>query len=214
MFIMVRLYAKFDGQGHDSASFLKRVLPQAKAFYDRGVRFMELHNEPNLVGEGMFQNWKNGIEFGNWFKNVAVGLRKAMPEIKIGYPGLSPGHAFNKRYDPIAFWKESSRALLIADWVGFHAYWTTEEDMLGEGGMGFQKYKTNKVKLITEFSNPASGVSKEIKAKQYVKYYSLLRGVHSAYSFVSSSSTSFAEETWEDSPIARIIGERENGIPS
>ena len=218
IFIMLRLFAKFDTHGHDPASFLARVLARAINFYDRGIRYMEIHNEPNLTIEGQGKNWRNGTEFAYWFLEVALGLRKAMPEIQIGFPGLSPGPSFDKRYEGYQFYQEAEVAINASDWIGCHCYWTHDEDDVAAraGGMrsrdGGEYYKRLDVKgkplLITEFSNPSAHVSKAEKAQQYTRYYKLLDGVHSAYAFISSASSGFPHETWDSSPIPHIIGQR------
>jgi hypothetical protein len=218
MFILLRLFAKFDSNGHDPASFLARVLPKAMSFYEQGIRYMEVHNEPNLTIEGQGKNWSNGAEFGAWFLEVAKGLREAMPEVQVGFPGLSPGPSFDKRYEGYQFYQEADAATSSADWIGCHCYWTHDDDDVGSrtGGMrsrdGGEYYKRLDTKgkplLITEFSNPSSHVSKAEKAQQYIRYYRLLDGVHSAYCFISSASSGFPHETWNASPIAHIIGQR------
>jgi hypothetical protein len=76
------------------------------------------------------------------------------------------------------------------------------------GGAGYKKLITDKPILITEFSNPNPSVAKAIKADQYVSYYNALKGVHSAYSFVASASSGFDAETWANSEIPHIVGER------
>ena len=45
-------------------------------FYSRGVRYFEVHNEPNLVPEGWTQSWSDGQSFGAWFLDVVNRLRR------------------------------------------------------------------------------------------------------------------------------------------
>ena len=216
MFIMLRLFAKFDGDDHwDPPKFLANILPDAKDFYARGVRFMEIHNEPNLVIEGLGSHWNNGNEFAIWFREVAKGLREALPEVQIGFPGLSPGPSLEIRYDGMRFYEEANVAVAWADWIGCHCYWLHDASKQGagmrswDGGLYYKRLDTRgKPLLITEFSNPSAEISKAEKAQQYVRYYGMLEGVHSAYSFVSSASSGFQHETWAGSPIAHIVGSR------
>jgi lysozyme len=220
MFILLRLFAKFDSHGHDPQSFVNRVLTKAVSFYERGIRYMEVHNEPNLTIEGQGKNWRNGTEFAYWFLEVEQRLREAMPEVLIGFPGLSPGPSFDKRYEGYQFYHEAEAAVNASDWIGCHCYWTHDDDDVAArtGGMrsrdGGEYYKRLDTKgkqlLITEFSNPSAQVSKAEKAQQYTRYYKLLDGVHSAYCFVSSASSGFPHETWNASPIAHIVGQRNN----
>lgn len=216
MFIMLRLFAKFDGDDHwDPPKFLANILPDAKDFYARGVRFMEIHNEPNLVVEGLGSHWNNGNEFAIWFREVAKGLREALPEVQIGFPGLSPGPSLEIRYDGMRFYEEANVAVAWADWIGCHCYWLHDASEQGagmrswDGGLYYKRLDTRgKPLLITEFSNPSAEISKAEKAQQYIRYYGMLEGVHSAYSFVSSASSGFQHETWARSPIAHIVGSR------
>ena len=43
----------------------------------------------------------------------------------------------------------------------------------------------------------------------YVNYYASLENVHSAYSFLSTSSSGFEAETWHGSDIAHTVGQRD-----
>ena len=210
IFIMVRLFAHQTDLG--LGAFLDRVSPQIKEFYNKGVRHFEVHNEPNLHIEGMWQNWQNGKEFSDWFLAICRNLRNEYEGILLGYAGLSPGHAIpNVRYDPIAFHKEADAAVREADWIGAHCYWQSRSEMLGQnGGLSFQRLETyGKPILITEFSNPAE-TENTVKGLQYVDYYKELAklGVHSAYAFVSNASSGFPNEIWDNTPIPAIVGDR------
>jgi hypothetical protein len=71
---------------------------KVNAFCAKGVRHFELHNEPNMVFEGLvWANytagvfWKDGATFGEWFIEFASLVRASCPHALIGWPGLSPG---------------------------------------------------------------------------------------------------------------------------
>jgi hypothetical protein len=78
-----------------------------------------------------------------------------------------------------------------------------------DGGQWYKRYDTQgKLLMLTEFSNPSKDVPKAIKGVQYNNYVEKLEGVHSAYCFLSTASGGFEYETWSGSPIATIVGKR------
>lgn len=208
IFIMVRLFAHKEDLSIDT--FMERIVPQVSSFYNKGIRHFEVHNEPNLQIEGMWSQWHNGGEFADWFSQICQRLRGQFAGILLGFPGLSPGHSIpDMRYDAIEFLLEAEQAQTSADWIGAHCYWENESDMISKsGGMWYKRLNTDKPILITEFSNPSPNVSKDTKAIQYVSYYDILEGVHSAYSFVSSASSGFDNEIWAGSSIPETVGLR------
>lgn len=221
VFIMVRLAADFRNRMVSASEFAGSVEYNMRRFYQKGVRYYEVHNEPNLTPEGYGLSWSNGREFGEWFLEVVGVLRAKFPEAKFGWPGVSPGSSTTgMRFDSQAFLESAGGIVAQADWIGCHCYWSNETEMMSlDGGLGYRFYREqwpDKLVLITEFSNPARHVDLRIKGQQYVKYYRLLRdqtGVGAAFSFVSSASTSFPYEAWRDeygnlSPIAGIVGGR------
>ena len=216
IFIMVRLFAKVNRENPSATAFVEAV-GNAVEWYNAGVRHFEVHNEPNLKladesGEGMWHVWNDGAEFATWFRQVVNALKPLMPDALFGYPGLSPGWSIdNVRYDPIRFLEESWQAVDQADFLCAHCYWTSRAEMHSEdGGQWYKRVPhTGKPLMITEFSNPSHVVDKHEKGKQYVEYYASLENVHSAYSFLSTSSLGFQEETWHGSDIALTVGHRD-----
>jgi hypothetical protein len=110
--------------------------------------------------------------------------------------------------------------VLAADWIGLHCYWVDEGGLNSPGGgLGYLEYRRrypDKLLFITEFSNPAQGVDKRVKAQQYVRYYQSLRnvpGLGAAFAFVLSASSGFPHEVWRDedntlSDIPGVVGSR------
>ncbi len=222
IFIMVRLYTDFRNRMMRASEFAGSVEYDLRRFYQKGVRYFEVHNEPNLTPEGYGLSWSNGREFGEWFMEVVGILRAKFPEAKFGWPGVSPGvNMTGMRFDSQAFLANAGNIIGQADWIGCHCYWTNESEMMSpDGGLGYQFFREqwpDKLVLITEFSNPAPHVATSTKGQQYVKYYRHLRdqaGVGAAFAFVSSAPTSFQNEVWRDelgnlTPIAGIVGERD-----
>lgn len=215
MFIMVRLYASLRGRNYAAAQFAQDLAFDTLQFYTRGVRYFEIHNEPNLVDEGWTTSWQNGREFGRWWLEVRDQLKVQCPEAKFGYPGLSPdGFPMPLRTNDMRFLSESDAAAQAADWIGLHCYWTDEPEMNSPGGgLGYLEYRRlfpDKLLFITEFSNPAQGVEARLKGQQYVRYYNNLRnapGLGAAFSFVLSASSNFPWEAWraEDGKLSEIV---------
>jgi len=221
MFILVRLFASFKGRNYGAAEFAQDLSHDMGQFYQRGIRYFEVHNEVNLIDEGWTTSWQNGREFGQWFLEVRSRLQALYPGALFGYPGLSPdGVPMSGRTNDVKFLEESDEAVHAADWIGVHCYWRDEAEMNAPaGGLGWQEYRRrypDKLLFVTEFSNPYSDVDRRTKAQQYVKYYQLVRhapGVGAVFSFVLSSSRGFEHEVWRDeagnaTEIPGIVGAR------
>jgi murein DD-endopeptidase MepM/ murein hydrolase activator NlpD len=220
MLIVVRLLEDFRNRSISPTAFAHRVQYDMERFYERGVRYFEVHNEPNLISEGYGTSWQYGEEFGRWFVEVVGLLKPKFPEAHFGWPGLSPGPTDGMRTDHIAFMEQAVPLLNSADWIGCHCYWTGEADMLTpKGGLGYQMIRDRwpaKLTMITEFSNTSPFVDPQVKADQYLRYYQHLRsipGIGAAFAFVVSAAENYPTETWrsEDgrlNPIARTVGER------
>jgi murein DD-endopeptidase MepM/ murein hydrolase activator NlpD len=225
LFFLVRMFAAFDGRHVSSADFASWMTGDLAPFYSRGVRYFEVHNEPNLVPEGWTQSWSDGAAFGAWFVDVVNRLRPVFPEARFGFPGLSPGDDVpGLRSASWDFLTGADAACRAADWVGVHCYWVSEADMNSTaGGLGFADYRARfpgKLLFITEFSNPTPDTDKPTKGGQYQRYYKLVRalpGVGAAFSFVVSASNGYGAETWRDesgapTQIPSLVGARSGTI--
>lgn len=205
MFILVRLFADMSSRRASPEDFCSWVVDDMRRFYRLGIRWFEVHNEPNLKAEGLDKSWSNGREFGAWFLAVRNNLKTTFPEALFGFPGLSPNSFLVQwRYDDIAFISEARGAVEAADWLGVHSYWQTRQEMMSDlGGMNWRRYRRlfpNKVIAITEFSNPSPYVGGAEKASQYMDYLSAISvadGPLAAFAFVSSASfDGFRNEIW------------------
>ncbi len=215
MFIMVRLRADFRNRRVRSDEFASWVEGDMAQFYQHGIRYYEVHNEPNLQLEGWKFSWQDGVEFGRWYQDVANRLKAKFPEAKFGYPGLSPGGSISgQRVDSWAFLGQGDEAVRGSDFVCCHCYWINDADQLSAtGGLVYEEYRRRypgKLLFITEFSNPTDNTSIQLKGTQYVNYYKRLRnvaGVGAAFSFVLSASSGFPTEVWrlEDGGLTATI---------
>jgi murein DD-endopeptidase MepM/ murein hydrolase activator NlpD len=221
MFIMVRLFADFRNRRVRSDEFASWVEGDMAQFYQRGVRYYEVHNEPNLQIEGWKFSWQDGKEFGRWFQDVVNRLKAKFPEAKFGYPGLSPGASISgQRVDSWAFLGQGDEFIRAADFLCCHCYWINDADQLAAtGGLVYEEYRRRypqKLLFITEFSNPTDNTSTTTKGNQYVNYYKRLRnltGLGAAFSFVVSGSSGFPNEVWRLengtlTEIPKIVGAR------
>lgn len=218
MFVLVRLFADFNnGRVVSASDFASWLTEDVRSFYNRGVRYFEIHNEPNLIPEGLGANWTNGAEFSAWWIDVRDRLSAIYPSILWGFPGLSPGGTIaGIRSAALPFLTQCAPAIALADWVGVHCYWQDEAGMETEiGGRGYREYQRRfpgKSLYITEFSNNTT----LRKGDQYVRYYRSLQNaanVKAAFSYVVSASRGFESEVWrgEDgvlNEIPTLVGDR------
>lgn len=213
MFIMVRMFADISARVATSAEFARWMEGDLAPFYAKGIRYFEVHNEPNLTVESWGRSWKNGREFAAWYLDVVRRLRVSFPDARFGYPGLSPGESIQGvRTDAWKFLAESDEAVRAADFVSAHSYWLDEASMDAVGaGRSYEEIRRRypgKTLFITEFSNPG-GQDVRRKSAQYVRYYQSLRnqpGIGAAFSFVVSASGGFQNEVWrlEDGRLTDI----------
>lgn len=185
MFIVARLFFSVDFNSRarfTPADFVNFVSNGFEACYEAGVRYFEVHNEPNLDIEGDGWNWNGGAGFGAWLLQVLALLRQRHSDLKLGYPGLSPNDAMRSFIDG------SAGAIAQCDWIAAHSYWQHPDQppfpLNGDNsGMKWRTFRTlfpDKLIMVTEFSNnrtqfngvPTTEVD---KGNQYVQYYRLLR---------------------------------------
>ncbi len=220
VFILARLMTKIGAPNQFSDFFVSEVQTQMAQFYAKGIRYFELHNEPNLTLEGCRSSWQDGHDFARFFLEVQSQLKARFPEARLGWPGLSPGPALEGvRQKDWDFVDQADAALRAADWLGVHCYWQSAPQMEDEavGGRVYRAYRQrypDKLIFITEFSNATE--PPPVKAAQYMAYYRSLRhepGIGAAFSFVSSASAGFESEAWRNeagqlSAIPGLVGAR------
>ncbi|NDJ33146.1 MAG: hypothetical protein GYB64_00625 [Chloroflexi bacterium] len=226
-FIMARLFGKFN-EPRTPEDFLAESADATRRLFDAGVRYFEIHNEPNLhhAGgpEGMWVAWQNGREFGEFFLRC-VELMKAEygDEILCGWPGISPGPQASinpgeppVRYDSATFLDEAEAAIRQADFVCMHTYWGadgTTYDLSIEKVRAYCERFPEQVIMVSEFSNTAPWVDKATKAREYVDFYraaaeSLPSNCGALFSYIMQASSGFEHEIWRDTAIPAIVGQR------
>ena len=95
VFILVRLFASFDGRVVRADEFAEWMIGDMAPFYDRGLRYFEIHNEPNLRPEGWTQSWADGAAFGAWFIAVRNRLKQVYPRsaVRLSRPVAGRQHS-------------------------------------------------------------------------------------------------------------------------
>lgn len=227
LFIMIRPIVSFNEGGRarnvSPEEFVRSTADDMQRLFnaDPSIQFIEVHNEPNLVIEGLGGAWNNGREFSIWFDRVVQLYRARWPDKKYGFPGLSPGVLNQDRLiDFKQFLSDSALSAARADWVAAHGYWSSEQEMTDpDGGFSWKvvrQYFPDKLLFVTEFGNPLQ--PKNIVADQYARYYGMLRhvsGLGGAFSYIVSTSDRRESARWAwrdedglDVGIANEIGLR------
>lgn len=186
-FIYARLFAHMGEPRGDTLElrarwFVDEVYDDLFYLYTNGnVRYVEIHNEPNLVIEGLGSNWNNGVEFGVWFSYVTAILKDRLPQLKVGFPGLSPGPTIydpenprNNRQDSTVFFAQARQAVTQSDFLCQHTYFGgdgSQWQVMIEQINSFADAHKNKVILVSEFSNNSTLSSKADKGQQYKQFY-------------------------------------------
>jgi murein DD-endopeptidase MepM/ murein hydrolase activator NlpD len=114
--------------------------PEIDGFLQAGVRYFELHDEPNRADRGAAVSWQNGADFSAWFEEAVHHLRRRYGHaIRIGFPALASSGL--PRPEPAAairetrFLEQCGSALQKADWAALHVYWRTLGEMRALDGV-------------------------------------------------------------------------------
>ena len=224
---IIRAYLSFTNRpvAVTPSNFIDWTFPDVNEMANRlGNReiWVELHNEPNLMQEGLWGSWENGFQFNNWLLEL-LGFYKAStltPKITgYLYPGLSPGASVpGTRQDSEQFLDQSIQAALACDGVAAHNYWSAQWPIslaLGQLNSYIAKVGSKPI-WITEASNNKAA-SQAIKAAEYIQYvrevanFPTVRGV--TYFIASASNPIWnwdggSGEVWVGTAIPQIVGNR------
>jgi murein DD-endopeptidase MepM/ murein hydrolase activator NlpD len=215
---IVRAFLNFGGRTISPQQFFNDTVLDVRRALDalagREV-VIELHNEPNLVIEGMGNSWSDGAAFSRWFLEVLQRYRAEFPTARFIYPGLSPGNAIPRvRQANLPFLEAGRTAVATADGLGVHLYWAFDFPMSRTLSMLddlIHRFPTTPI-YVTEASNNKGQTSPAEKARQYLQFWAELqkrptvRGV--TYFVASATNPDFAEEVWTGRGIAEIVGAR------
>ncbi len=215
---IVRAFLDFGGRSISPQQFFNDTISDMKRTMDllKGKDVViELHNEPNILTEGLGSAWDNGEEFATWWLRLLRLYRYVFPDHQFIYPGLSPGSdIYNYKQDHIRFLEASRAAIDAADGVGLHLYWSIFHPMekaLDVLDDTISRLR-NKSLWVTEASNNKSGTTASTKANQYLAFWKelqrrpLVKGV--TYFVASARNPAFSDEVFVGRDMSRIIGSR------
>ena len=221
MLIVVRVTGDFSGEAISAERFFASIESNFGRLYRSGIRYFEIHSNPNVQNSGWRRSWRDGLEFSQWFIKVTQMIKTRFPDAKVGFPGLSQGELLpGWRADDAQFLNEAVNAVQNADWVGVNCYWTDQASLRARNqGRVFEVYRDkfpDKLLIITEFCNPIQGVADRTKARQYLEFYRMVRsqpGIAAAFAFTLSADRGhdaivWRSETSDGSDIAELIGKR------
>jgi hypothetical protein len=215
---VLRVFLSFGGRNISPGQFvdytLKDVRRALARLKDRNV-VVELHNEPNLVDEGLGSSWSDGTTFGKWWTDLLKRYRRALPGVRFIYPGLSPGTTVTGvKQDHIRFLEASRSAVEAADGLGIHLYWSNVYPMsqaLAVLDDHISRFRARPI-WITEASHNQGAINPVRMAQEYLRFWRelqsrpVVQGV--TYFVASASEPKFAHEVWVGKGIARLIGRR------
>lgn len=118
---LVRLVWKPHQRRLTASELWSDVREDMMRLYNEGARDFEfINNEANLEAEGAGVQWADGADFGAQFVEVGRLCLTEMPDVRLWYPGMSPGVPSGNQFlftDPA--WEHAKR---IAYGMCVHAY--------------------------------------------------------------------------------------------
>jgi hypothetical protein len=215
---IIRSFLSFGGRHitpgqfvNDTIKDLRRALDQLS---DKNV-VVELHNEPNLIAEGLDTSWTDGEAFEKWWLDVLRRYRSALPGVRFIYPGLSTGSTvLGVKQDHIKFLEASRGAAEAADGIGVHIYWSNNfsmQEALSILDDYISRFRDRPI-WITEAGRNDGAVSTAKIAQEYLRFWHDLqkRTVVQGVTFFVASATNpdFAQQVWVGTDIGQLIGRR------
>ena len=217
MFFLARMTYPFDTGRVSGREWAAALHSDFSRLFDQGVHYFEIQHAPNLAQFGWRMAWTSGEEFGDWWMDAVATLGKSFPEARFGFPGISPGGQVpGQRMDAEVFTDGADQAMVRADWLGVHCFWRAEAEMNARGlGRNYEVIRErypDKLLFITEFGNHNLYTNPNVKGREYVKYYQILRhqpGIGAAFSQVVSAARGFQALIWrnEAGEPTRIVEE-------
>jgi hypothetical protein len=183
------------------ARFAAAHAPRLRALVQAGYEpWVEIGNEPNLELHPQAE-----AAFAGWYAAALSHLRAAVPGARYGFPGLAPGRRE-------AAWLEANAAAIAAsDWVGVHAYWADEREMLdprrGLRLAAFHRRFPRLPLLVTEAGNSAWGVPAAERARQYARFVRTLARlpyVRAVHFFILSGTPEWRSYFFDDLTVAAV----------
>lgn len=181
--------------------FVNANAPHLRELVAAGLTpWVEIGNEPNLELHPRAEE-----PFVEWYLAVLTGLRRAVPEARYGFPGLA--RDLRERD-----WLETNaRAVEASDWLGVHAYWHDEREMLDPHGAlelttVHARFPDVPV-VITEAGSLAGTISPEERGRQYARFVrtvAQLPYVDAVHFFILSGSDEWRRFFFDHSMVAAV----------
>ena len=144
--------------------FVNTNAPHLRELVDAGVTpWIEIGNEPNLELHPQAE-----ATFVEWYLDVLGRLRVEVPEAHYGFPGLAPD------LRELDWLEANARAVEASDWLGVHAYWRSEREMLDPHGA--LKLTTMHHRfpglpiVVTEAGNLTGDIKSAERGRQYARF--------------------------------------------
>ncbi|MGD8458605.1 MAG: M23 family metallopeptidase, partial [Anaerolineales bacterium] len=214
IFIMARLAYNLGKVKVTPQEWVGKIMLDIDRLSRLEIMYYEIHQSPNLQMYGWNYSWYSGFEFSRWWMDVVGLLRDPFPDVKFGFPGLSPGGQVpGQRFDAQVFLEQADDAISTADWIGVNCYWSNETEMsLPSKGAYYEIMRErfpDKLLFITEFANVNDLTNPYVKGNEYVSYYEGLRrkpGFGAAFSQVLSSQFGINNIQWriQDGTLTQI----------
>jgi hypothetical protein len=214
---IVRTVVNFDGREIGPEQFVKDTIDDTRRTLNllKGKDVViELHNEPNLVREGLGSSWDDGVQFAAWWMELIKLYRNRLPGQRFIFPGLSPGSAIRGiKQDHVQFLEASRAAIDAADGLAIHLHWSQIAPMpqaLNVLDDYISRFRFTPM-WVTKAGNNRAGAP-SMKGQQYLRFWKELQKrptVQGVTFFVASASNpDFAEEVWVGRGIGEVVGRR------
>lgn len=217
--VVIRAFLDWGGRAitpyqfyNDTIVDLRRAIDTVRSLGITDIH-IELHNEPNLVVEGLNYSWNNGYQFATFMLEVLDLYKSTLTGVKYMFPGLSPGwESPGERYEHDMFLQECDLLSRACDSIGCHAYWSeafpisTAVDQIRKFSVKF----SNKKVFVTEASrNDRPQVVSDMRYAQ--DYRSIILTCRDNFAnvecilfyIVASSNEVFRPENWINDNISR-----------
>jgi hypothetical protein len=223
---IVRAFLDFGGRNLTAQDIFTFTINDVRSIVEMlpdGVEvIIELLNEVNLNNggrEGYKASWWNPLEFEAIYLQLIQMYRTILPDVKISFPGLSPGASSDDRWNHADFINGCRNAVEASDVLGIHVYMGPKVgDTISNALSLVDWYSTNfpnKPIYITESSIPYGNYTEQERAGYYRDFYEglktrlMVKGV--AWFVSSASDPSFTHEVLAGTDVPRILGEMLNG---
>jgi hypothetical protein len=164
--------------------------------------WVEIGNEPNLELHPLAEH-----AFASWYADVLSRLRASVPRARFGYPGLAP----DRRED--AWIAASAPAIGASDWIGAHAYWVDEREMLDPRRalrfVDLHRRFPHLPILVTEAGSTRADLPSSARAAQYatfVRAVARLPYVRAVFFFILSGTPEWQQFFFDDTMLGAVRG--------